>query len=244
MKKYIGFLIILAIFAVDFSVVSAGYNLPAYSNSKSIRITSPNNGGTFNASEVVNVKWKTKNVSYKSKIVIDIIQFGLPVGSLGYSLDKKYSINDGHEKFVLDDDLQTGYYNLRVRVVSNNRVYDISDKTIFVRNLDDFNSAPVISGVSGPQNLDVGQTGTWEVKAYDEDGGNLSYSVNWGEQVNLNLSNAISAYPKTEQSTTFTHRYNRSGNYRITFTVTNEDGESETASTTVRVTDNYPWRDF
>jgi PKD repeat protein len=42
------------------------------------------------------------------------------------------------------------------------------------------------------------------------------------------------------QNTTFTHRYNRSGNYIVTFTVTNEDGESETTSMTVNV-NNGGW---
>lgn len=239
MKKYIGILFILALFVTDFGVVSAISILPPPPNSKSIKITSPNNGGTFNASETINVKWKTKNISYNSRIVIDIMQSGLPVGSLGYSLDKEYSINDGHEKFVLDDNLQTGYYLLRVKLVNGNRVYDVSDKPIFVRNLEDYNSTPVISGVSGPQNLIVGQTGTWGVEAYNPNGGNLSYSVDWGEHFDY-LSGQTLAMPNINQNTTFTHRYNRSGNYTVTFTVTNEDGESETTSMTVNVS-NGGW---
>src|SRR3989344_5352609 len=40
---------------------------------------------------------------------------------------------------------------------------------------------PVISGISGPQTLELNQTGIWKVTASDSSGGNLSYSVNWGD---------------------------------------------------------------
>src|SRR3989344_6054154 len=43
-------------------------------------------------------------------------------------------------------------------------------------------TAPVISGVSGPQSLKVNETGTWSVSAHDSSGGSLSYYVAWGDE--------------------------------------------------------------
>ncbi|MDE1975418.1 MAG: hypothetical protein KGI49_02835, partial [Patescibacteria group bacterium] len=43
------------------------------------------------------------------------------------------------------------------------------------------NLPPVISGISSPTVLQVGQTGTWSVNASDPQNGTLSYSVDWGD---------------------------------------------------------------
>ncbi len=84
--------------------------------------------------------------------------------------------------------------------------------------------SPVISGVSGPQTLNVNQQGTWTVKASSPSGGDLSYSVFWGDE------NTYSSYGTTDssesplvQSATFSHVYSRAGVYNPTFTVTSEN---------------------
>jgi len=79
---------------------------------------------------------------------------------------------------------------------------------------------PVISGVSGPQSLNVNQTGTWTINASSPNGGSLSYSVNWGD--NMVYGNGVAIYPQplpTQQSATFTHSYSQAGTYNPTFTV-------------------------
>ena len=81
---------------------------------------------------------------------------------------------------------------------------------------------PVISGITGPQSLNVNQTGTWTINASGSNGGNLSYSVNWGD--NMVYGNGVSIYPQplpTQQSATFTHSYSQAGTFNPTFTVTN-----------------------
>ncbi len=94
-------------------------------------------------------------------------------------------------------------------------------------------TTPVVTGVSGPQSLNVGQTGTWTVNAYDPQGGNLSYSVLWGD------SGAGPVYPTTQsiqQTATFTHAYNTGGTtYMPIFTVTNTSGKTAQTSLTVKV---------
>ncbi|MFA6515437.1 MAG: peptidoglycan-binding domain-containing protein [Candidatus Paceibacterota bacterium] len=84
-------------------------------------------------------------------------------------------------------------------------------------------SSVVISGVSGPQTLNVNQQGTWTVTAYDKNGGNLSYSVNWGDEVSvMPMSTSLKYFP-SQQSATFTHSYSQAGIYKIVFTVKSEN---------------------
>ncbi len=94
---------------------------------------------------------------------------------------------------------------------------------------------PVISGVSGPQTLDFGQRGAWTVKAYNLSGGNLQYSVNWGESSVCSLGTACNSLSTSEQSANFYYTYNTTGTFTITFTVTNSNGKSAQASLSVRV---------
>jgi|GEM_PF-3339685 len=97
-------------------------------------------------------------------------------------------------------------------------------------------SSVVISGVSGPQTLNVGQQGTWKVTAYDKNGGNLSYSVNWGDEylyaANSSAANQTSAL---QQSATFTHSYAQAGIYTPVFTVDNNNGQGAKTSLSVNV---------
>ncbi|HEV7702149.1 MAG TPA: IPT/TIG domain-containing protein [Candidatus Paceibacterota bacterium] len=78
--------------------------------------------------------------------------------------------------------------------------------------------APIISGVSGPQSLNVNQQGTWTITASSATGGNLSYSVVWGDMVYIPESGI--KFDVTQQSATFTHSYSLPGTYTPQFTVT------------------------
>lgn len=94
---------------------------------------------------------------------------------------------------------------------------------------------PTISGVSGPQTLNVNQTGTWTVKATDASGGNLTYSVAWGDDDGYGLAHLGTAFYPTQQSATFTHSYSQAGSYTPKFTVINESGKSASTSLSVNV---------
>ncbi len=95
--------------------------------------------------------------------------------------------------------------------------------------------SPVVSGVSGPQSLSINQQGTWTVTAYSFNSGNLTYSVNWGDQqfqpLYLNNNSAYSV----QQNATFTHTYSQAGTYTPVFTVTNTAGQTAQASLNVSV---------
>ena len=98
------------------------------------------------------------------------------------------------------------------------------------------NLPPVISGVSSPTILNVGQTGTWTISASDPQNGNLSYKVDWGDNVPLpRLFAALDINPSFVQTSTFTHSYSSPGVYTVTFTVKDSAGLTTTSSVTVNV---------
>ncbi len=102
--------------------------------------------------------------------------------------------------------------------------------------------SPVIHSISGPASLVVGQTGTWTIKATDQDDNPLSYSIMWGDEVSV-ASPMAALKSSGEQTTTFTHSYSATGDYVIAVTVTDTAGNSATENAKVHViaeTSNKP----
>lgn len=98
---------------------------------------------------------------------------------------------------------------------------------------------PVISGVKGPTTLNVGETGTWSVSAYDPENGSLSYSVIWGDEPQTSAG-GVSGSPMSQnfdstQTATFTHFYANAGVYTPVFYVTDNQGLSAKTSISVNV---------
>jgi len=120
----------------------------------------------------------------------------------------------------------TGY----VGAITRGKIKDISCGRIFPNG-----NAPVISGISGPQNLKVGEVGTWTVSAYDPNKGTLSYSVDWGDRVTAAPMVGSANNYQVSQSATLTHSYNVAKTYNPKFTVTNASGQSANASLSVKV---------
>lgn len=95
-------------------------------------------------------------------------------------------------------------------------------------------TAPVVRGISGPATLTTGQTGTWSVQASDPNNGNLSYQINWGDE----MYGAQSNYAGSDgyvQNSAFTHYYSQAGTYTVSVVIRNDSGQTARASTTVRV---------
>ena len=89
--------------------------------------------------------------------------------------------------------------------------------------------APIISKISGPQTLDRNQQGTWVVVASDLSGGNLLYSVRWGDEGNGYLPGEY------QTSATFTHSFSTAFIYPINFSVINSAGQTAEISLNVTV---------
>lgn len=129
-------------------------------------------------------------------------------------------------EFQEDNDLPiTGRVDAATRAVLNN-IGNVLVKP----------SSPVISGVKGPQTLNVNEQGTWGVTASDSSGGNLSYSVVWGDEnvYPYGTANSLRS-PLAQQSATFTHSYLQAGTYKPIFTVANDRGQSAQTSLSVKV---------
>jgi peptidoglycan hydrolase-like protein with peptidoglycan-binding domain len=85
--------------------------------------------------------------------------------------------------------------------------------------------APVISGVSGPATLNVGQQGTWTIQASDPNNRTLSYRVEWGDEpVFTNTGATPPTEVRYQQTATFTHVYNQAGTFQPTFVVSSTGG--------------------
>lgn len=94
----------------------------------------------------------------------------------------------------------------------------------------------IISGVSGPTTLKVGEQGTWTVQASDQNNGTLSYSVIWGDETDaIVVASSGASAVAFQQTATFTHSYSQAGTYKPTFTVKNASGQSAEASLSVKV---------
>ena len=120
---------------------------------------------------------------------------------------------------------------------SDSGLADFRTQTILLRGSGSVNpAAPVISGVSGPTTLKVGEQGEWRVNASNRAGGTLSYSVIWGDEEKIVAGLAPSpALAIPSQTATFTHAYSRAGTFTPTFYVTNSANQTARASLSVRV---------
>ncbi len=92
-------------------------------------------------------------------------------------------------------------------------------------------TAPVITSITAPTVLAVGETGTWSIKAYDPQNGSLTYSVDWGDSA----AKALNMQAAFVQTSTFTHSYANPGTYKVTFTVTDDSGQKAVSSATVHI---------
>ncbi|MCX6712573.1 MAG: peptidoglycan-binding protein [Candidatus Vogelbacteria bacterium] len=73
------------------------------------------------------------------------------------------------------------------------------------------NNKITINSVSGPNSINVGQTGTWVTNVTSPSGINLAYWVNWGD--------SGPGKGTLNQGSTFTHSYTQTGTFQVSFTV-------------------------
>lgn len=122
----------------------------------------------------------------------------------------------------------TGYVGPATRAALN-RLYGCKPVT--------GNLPPVISDVSGPTTLKIGETGTWTVQASDPENGPLSYSVVWGDEMAVPVPLSTTPSAGVQQTATFTHAYAQAGTYYPKFKVTDNAGQSNSTSLSVVVSD-------
>lgn len=238
----------------------------------SITVLSPN-GGTLISGQAYNISWRgSGNFDSYQLIIGNTItnterQLYDKVSSVGFIPKAQTSVVWNVPLSILDDFFPYGVttsnnFYIKVNAIKqDNAGYEIlatSKSNLFYITSSDNGcsngevyssttgqkcSGPTISGISGPQTLNVNQTGTWTVKASDPNSiaggsGNLTYSVNWGD-LSVVCPSGISCATaqSSQQSATFTHSYSNSGTYYPTFTVTNTSGQSAKTSLSVKVGD-------
>ncbi len=97
--------------------------------------------------------------------------------------------------------------------------------------------------VDAPSQLSIGQSGTWTVRVVGNtyNGGQLHYSVQWGDENMGGTTYAANSYYSAQtvnSSGSFTHVYNVAGTFRPIFTVTDDYGHATQASASTLVTGN------
>ena len=115
---------------------------------------------------------------------------------------------------------------------SNNYSYPYPNQNFYPY----YNQAQTISGINGPQTLNVNQIGSWTVTVFGSNGGNLTYTIDWGDRPAYppyGGSNSSTLSP--QQNALFTHTYTQAGTYQPKFTVTNSSGQSTSSSLSVVV---------
>jgi hypothetical protein len=97
-----------------------------------------------------------------------------------------------------------------------------------------------INGLDAPSTLSIGQQGTWTVHVVANSSvDTLHYSVVWGDEQNVASSMMVPKMSTVNNSSTFTHTYQRSGTYTPVFTVTDDAGTNATVSNTITVSPLY-----
>ncbi len=127
----------------------------------------------------------------------------------------------------------TTYY---VVVGSGNGVRTLGTEISFTTPAKDaIASTPVITSLSGPTTIAVGQTETVTINAYDPQNESISYSADWGDSASV-ISISRSSNPVFVQTATFEHVYSTPGTYTATFTAKNSSGKSTSSSMKITVT--------
>jgi peptidoglycan hydrolase-like protein with peptidoglycan-binding domain len=198
----------------------------------SLTVLSPNGGETWVKGTTQTIKWQDNTTSTCQSGAIcnpaprqfDIYLLSTTSSTKNYTIASNVSGYGSSRSFSWEVDqadglssnsmqIPDGLYTIQV-CVSGAETYqcDSSDSSFKIASSA---TGPTISGISGPQSLNVNQVGTWTVTASDSSGGILSYSVDWGEYkiaCSSKIPCAASITTQTfQQSATFTHSYATTG---------------------------------
>lgn len=220
-----------------FSIINA--------DSPSLVVLTPNGGETWERGTTQDITWRS---SSSGNVHIYLLRWHAPCvlgpcplivfPNVLYLLARDMP-NQGKFSWTVGKDLRgntipSGQYLVRV-TDARSGVFDQSDAPFTLKTVNP-NLPPVISEVSGPTSLTVGETGTWTIQASDPENGMLTYSVVWGDE--SVRAGEVSPAPSTDaikQTTTFTHSYATPGAYRVQFMVTDDQGLSAKTTISIRV---------
>lgn len=229
-------------------------------DTQGIRVNLPTSGSKLEVGKTQQIKWESliaqatmltpgvpvsdlSKVSIKLEPYIPCLNPAYPGGPIcmmaqpmPYVIAAETS-NDGLFDWAIPTDLNSMYRgNVRivVSILGTESIYGKSG--VFVIADQSTNQLPVISGITAPTALKVGEIGTWVIKASDPENGNLAYSVIWGDEVpQVQTPTFSSSASGVLQSTTFTHVYTKTGTFNPKFKVTDNKGLVAETSASVEV---------
>jgi len=144
----------------------------------------------------------------------------------GIIIRHKWSFGDGTYaigKIVTHSYASPGVYTVTLNVTNSKGLWDIEQKQIQVVEPAPGPKPPVVSFTYKPPNPRVNETVTFDAsESYDQDGQIVSYNWNFGDGT-------------TGEGKIATHSYSKEGNYKVTLTVVDNDGQSSSKSKTLTV---------
>jgi len=207
-----------------------------------ITVLSPNGGETLRMGTTQTIRWQdnrpvpTCTSSVAPNCVSPLRLYDVWLASAGCSQGTACmtapqnivrSVSDNSYAWQIDT---IGTYRVEVCQAGSFSVCDLSDASFSIVPGDSI-SVPIISGVSGPTTLKVGETGKWFVKAYDPAHGTLTYNITWGDEIGVSSPSVSNGQRlASDQLATFTHAYNTAGTYQPIVTVSNSSGLAATTS--------------
>jgi hypothetical protein len=220
------------------SVVSScptGYNCST--NQPSITVTYPQTGYSLDnghKANIATITWTTQNFG-NLQVQISLVDLsGRVIKTVAQNVP-----NTGSYVWANDPSIPDGQYEILLSSFDKGPSAQSYSGYFTLTGNSSTSQPPVISGGTFPTTLNVGQTGTWTVNAYDPSNGSLSYSVNWGDTSPCNLGATMCpasvASTAFVQSSSFTHSYSSAGTYTSTFTVKNASGLTAQTTSTVQV---------
>ncbi|MCX8195133.1 MAG: PKD domain-containing protein, partial [Candidatus Micrarchaeota archaeon] len=209
--------------------------LPVAFSAPSLTVTSPQAGSTLAKGQTHTLSWTAspEAANYLRYIVL-VDSNGEEVASIDVSMK---SLASSSLSWKVPSFVPAGSYKIRIGTQPSATMV-LAEIPVNIVEQTTPNRAPTISGISGPTNLKVGETGTWTITAYDPEGGPLSYRVVWGDEVPRGTASSPTTY--SYQTATFTHIYYTAGTYAPTFTVIDNQNLSAQASISVNVAPSQP----
>lgn len=231
-----------------FSISSPG------TESLKIKVTSPKGGEKWSAKSAETIAWNVlSNSAPNSKVDIYLEKYrdnsvvncklslvpcaqGTPVQ---YVLDRKISASDLKYDWIVATDIDNkeipnGDYLVKIcESNSKENCYQSSESFTITSALKERNNAPVVTGITGPITLKVGEEGSWTINAYDTEREDLSYdiyaySTKTGSVTGIYTSGAGS-------SNIWKTRFSSKGEYTTIITVSDKVGNVTKVSITVNV---------
>lgn len=201
-------------------------NCQGNTNSPTITYLNPQSGGVGATVTIYGSGFTTSNntVHFGNGIITGL---GSPDGqSLSFQVPSQLT-GYGSAPIVL------GNYNVSVtnsnNVTSNAVPFTVTSTTSGT-------GSPTITTVSGPSNVQTGVQNTWTVTINNPNSNYVTVSASWGDTGNGYVNQAAPqlVYGGT-QTVTFSHAYNTVGTYTLTFTVGNQNGQSNTYTESINV---------